>query len=120
LDKNLERMKNQWNLPTTIEIIFTQFNDGVVFETMGGDAPTRPSIICITYNIVAAIGLFDATTHEWGAKARADKTWAVFQTHFKAADSDNKLVETSGTAGYHGAASLSTTLVTTHATLTAS
>jgi hypothetical protein len=43
----------------------------------------------------------------------------VFQTHFKAVDSYNRLVETSGTAGYHGSANLAMTLAITHSTLIA-
>jgi hypothetical protein len=39
LSKNLKRMKNKWNPPTSIEILFTQINDGVAIATTGGDAP---------------------------------------------------------------------------------
>jgi hypothetical protein len=51
------------------------------------------------------------------SKTATNKTWAVFQTHLKAADLDNRLIETAGTAGYRGAANLTTTLATTQAAL---
>jgi hypothetical protein len=65
-------------------------------------------------------GRFDVTTHEWQANAAADKTWAIFQMHFKAAYSDSMLVEMTGTSGHHGSANLTTTLATTHSALIAS
>jgi hypothetical protein len=49
-------------------------------------------------------------------RQRLIKHGQFFQTHFNSAYSDNRLVETSGTAGYHGAANLATTLATTQAT----
>jgi hypothetical protein len=104
LDKNLECMKHQWKRPTSIEILSTQINDGLEFASTVGDAPTGPSIIRIAYNIVAAMVHFDVATHKWHTNAAADKTWAIFQIHFKATYSDNRLVETPGTVGYHGSA----------------
>jgi hypothetical protein len=89
------------NPPASIKILFTQINDGVTFAMAGGDAPRGPSIICITYNIMTVMGRFDVATREWRAKTATTKTWAVFQTHFKAADLDNRIIETAGTAGYH-------------------
>jgi hypothetical protein len=120
LDRNLDRMKSQWKPPTSTEILFTQINDGVAFATAGGDPPTGPSIIQIAYNIVAATGRFDVATRKWWAKTAAQKTWATFQVHFKAADMDNHLLETSGTSGYHGASDMAITLATTQAALVAS
>jgi hypothetical protein len=70
---NLGRMKIQSNPPTSIENHFTQIKDGVAFATAGGDPPTGPSIIRIAYNIVAAAGQFDITTHEWRAKTVTQK-----------------------------------------------
>jgi hypothetical protein len=49
-------MKTQWNYPMSIEILFTQINEGVAFTMAGGDTPPGPSIICIAYNIIAATG----------------------------------------------------------------
>jgi hypothetical protein len=120
LDKNQDRMKIQWNPPTSIEILFTHINNGVVFIMAGGDAPRGPSIIRITYNIVAVTGRFDIAAREWWANTATNKTWAVFQTHFKAADSDNMLIKTAGATGYHGASDLTTTLANTQAALVAS
>jgi hypothetical protein len=40
LEKSLERMKNQWNPPMSIEILFTKINYGVVFATAGRDTST--------------------------------------------------------------------------------
>jgi hypothetical protein len=37
IDRNLDRMKSQWNPPTSIELLFTQINDGVAFAIAGGD-----------------------------------------------------------------------------------
>jgi hypothetical protein len=65
LDRNLDRMKSQWNPPTSIELLFTQINDGVALKTAGGDPPTGPSIVRIAYNIFAATGRFDVETREW-------------------------------------------------------
>jgi hypothetical protein len=47
LDSNLNQIKNQWNPPTSTEIIFVQINVGVAFTTTGGDPQTGPSVICI-------------------------------------------------------------------------
>jgi hypothetical protein len=120
LDKNLDQMKIQWNPPTSIEILLTQINDGVAFARAGGDTPMVPSIICIAYNIVAVMGRFDVAIRKWWAKTAINKTWLVFQNHFKVVDLDNRLIGTSGTAGYHGAANLSTTVANTQAALVAS
>jgi hypothetical protein len=120
LDRNLDRVKSQWNPPTSIELLFTQINGGVASATAGGDPPTGPSIIRIAYNIVAATGRFDVATREWRAKTVAQKTWATFQLHFKAADTYNRLLETSGTAGYHGASNMAITLANTQSALVAS
>jgi hypothetical protein len=73
LDRNLDRMKSQWNPPTSIELLFTQINDGVAFATAGGDPPTGPSIIRIAY-IVTATGRFDVATREWRSKIAVQKT----------------------------------------------
>jgi hypothetical protein len=70
--------------------------------------------VCIAYSIIAATGRLDVTTRVWRVKTATDKTCAIFQTHFKAAYSDNRLAETTGTSGYHGAANLDMTLATTH------
>jgi hypothetical protein len=49
LEKNLDRMKSQWNPPTSIEILFTQINDGVAFAMMGGAHPhDHPSFASLT------------------------------------------------------------------------
>jgi hypothetical protein len=120
LGKILDRMKIQWNPPTSIKIVFTQINDGVDFATAGGDTPTGPSIICITYKIVAVTGRFEVATHKWWAKTAVNKTWEVFQNHVKVMDSDNRLTVTSGTVGYRGAANLSTTVANTQAALVSS
>jgi hypothetical protein len=92
LDRNLDRMKSQWNPPTSIDLLFTHINDGVAFATAGGDPPTVPSVIRIAYNIVAATGRFDVATREGRGKTTAQKTWATFQIHFKASDTDNRLL----------------------------
>jgi hypothetical protein len=120
LDRNLDRMKIQWKPPTSIELLFTQISDGVELTTAGGDPPTGPSIIRIAYNIIATTGRFDIATREWRAKTVAQKTWATFQLHFKAADTDNHLLQTSGTAGYHGASNMTITLANTQSALGAS
>jgi hypothetical protein len=120
LDRNLDRMKIQWNPPTSIELLFTQINDGVAFATAGGDPPTGPSIIRIAYNIVAATGRFDVATREWRSKTVAQQTWATFKVHLKAADTYNRLLETAGTARYHGASNMTITLANTQTALTAS
>jgi hypothetical protein len=120
LDRNLDRMKTQWNPPTSIEILFTQINEGVAFTKAGGDTPTGPSSIRITYNIIATTGRFDVTTREWRAKTTDQNTWAAFQNHFKATDTHNRLLETSGTRGYHGTSNMTTTRATTQAALIAS
>jgi hypothetical protein len=93
-EAELDRMRIQWNPPTSIKILFTQINNGVSFATAGEDPPTGPSSIRIV-----ATGRFDVATREWRAKTVAQKTCATFQLHFKATDIDNRLIETSGTAG---------------------
>jgi hypothetical protein len=118
LDRNLDRMKIQWNPPTSIELLFTQINDGVAFTAAGGDPPTDPSIIHITYNI-ATTGRFDVSSREWRAKTVAQKTWATFQLHFKAAGTDNRVLGNSGTIGYHGASNMAITLANTQSALVA-
>jgi hypothetical protein len=120
LDRNLDGMKIQLNPLTSIEILFTQINDGLAFAPAGGDPPTGPSIIQIAYNIITATGRFDVATRDWRAKTATQKTWATFQVHFKAADTDNCLLETSGTAGYYGASNMAIALANTQTALVAS
>jgi hypothetical protein len=80
LNRNLDRMKSQWKPPTSIDILFTQINDGVAFATAGGDPPTGLSIISIAYNIVAATGRFDVATREWRAKTVAQRNLSHIST----------------------------------------
>jgi hypothetical protein len=129
LEANVLRMCAQWNLPTANESIFVQIKDSVAFAAEGLDEPTKPTILCWAYNIVAKTGRFDITCREWRQFNPDPKTknWAKFKSHFKAADRDMRIQYTTGSAGYHGvnaatnaATNTATLLATTQAALAAS
>jgi hypothetical protein len=56
LDKNVQCMRAQWNSPTAIESLFVQIEDGVAFTIKGQDEPTKPTILCWAYDIIAHTG----------------------------------------------------------------
>jgi hypothetical protein len=121
------RMKTPWHPPVSIKAMFQQIEDGVKFATAGNDAPSANTTVRIGYNIIYATGRFTIGCHEWRKLTDEQKTWAQLKTHFKAADTDLRLMTTSNSAGYDGAANHvqasddnSTALATSQAALAAS
>jgi hypothetical protein len=96
-------MSAAWHPPTAIEDLFEQFCARAEFATEGSDAPSKPQMVRLDYNIIFKTGLFNTACREWCDTPAADKTFANLKMHFKKWDKDRKLLETSSSAGCHGA-----------------
>eukprot|EP00978_Attheya_sp_CCMP212_P037757 scaffold181064_cov60-Attheya_sp.AAC.1 len=94
-----------WNPPIPIEDMFEQLRAGAAFAAEGGDALSKPAMVCIGYNLILKTGLFDEGCRDcwWRKKSQADRTMATFKKHFKMWEKDRCLMLTTGTAGFHGA-----------------
>jgi hypothetical protein len=103
LDANTARMGAAWNPPTPIEDLFEQLRAGAAFATEGGDAPSKPAMVRLGYNIILKTGLFEQACRAWREKTQADRTMLNFKKHFKHWEKDRRLMLTTGAAGYHGA-----------------
>jgi hypothetical protein len=103
LDQNTIRMSAAWHPPTAIEDLFEQLRAGAEFATDGGDEPSAPQMVRLGYNIIFKTGLFNTACREWRDAPADAKTFAHLKTHFKKWDKDRKLIETTSSAGYHGA-----------------
>jgi hypothetical protein len=84
-------LASPWNLPTPIDKLFTQLDDGVRFATAGNEQPSTPTVIRLGYNIIHQTGLFEVPCRDWRSKPEATKTLANFILHFRAADQDRRL-----------------------------
>jgi hypothetical protein len=106
-------MCTQWHPPVAIESMFVQIGDDVAFTVEGLDEPTKPTILRWAYEIISLTGRFDISCREWRHMDTKAKTWAIFKSHFKAADRDIRSQATSGTAGCHGTPCVTANSVTT-------
>jgi hypothetical protein len=103
LDANELRMGAAWNPPMPIEDLFEQLRAGAEFATEGGDAPSKPAVVRLGYNILLKTGLFTDGCRDWRKKPQADRTMATFKKHFKMWEKDRRLLLTTGAAGFFGA-----------------
>jgi hypothetical protein len=108
LDRNTDTINAQWRPPTSIEVLFMHIEDGVTFAMAGDNPKSVPVILQMAYNNVAKTGRFDMTCHECRNMPPADKSWEVFNTHFKTADKELRFRATTGSSGCHGAAHMTT------------
>jgi hypothetical protein len=104
--------------------LFFQIEDGVAFALAGYDPTSEPAISCMAYNTIAKTVTFNTVCQEWRKAHPALNACNFFKTKFKAADKDLHHMESSGSAGYYGAASTAAqytdpgaVLITTQATL---
>eukprot|EP00978_Attheya_sp_CCMP212_P024925 scaffold79126_cov39-Attheya_sp.AAC.1 len=51
LDANKARMSAVWNPPIPIEDLFNQLRAGAAFATERGDAPSKPAMVRLGYNL---------------------------------------------------------------------
>jgi hypothetical protein len=75
-------MQLPWNLLTPVEALFKQLAEGVTLPATGGEALSDTQVICTSYNIINATGLFELSCHDWRQQAPATKKMASFQDHF--------------------------------------
>jgi hypothetical protein len=108
LDRNTGIMKDQLQPPTAIEVLFVQIEAGVAFALSGDDPKSEPVILQMAYNNNAKTGRFDTACHDWRNMPPVDTSWGAFKMHFKTADKDLRLLSTTGSSGYHGAAHIPT------------
>jgi hypothetical protein len=98
LEHNIQRMRTQWHHHTAIESLFVQIEDGAAFAVEGLDELTKSTILRWAYEIISLTGRFEISCREWRHMDTKTKTWALFKSHFKAADRDIRSQATSGTA----------------------
>eukprot|EP00978_Attheya_sp_CCMP212_P035435 scaffold154321_cov49-Attheya_sp.AAC.3 len=105
LDANELRMGAAWNPLIPIKDLFEeQLRAGAAFvATEGGDAPSKPAMVHLGYNLILKTGLFTDGCRDWRKKPQADRTMATFKKHFKMWEKDRYLMLTTGTACFHGA-----------------
>jgi hypothetical protein len=72
-------MKQQWQPPTAIEVLFLQIENGVAFALAGDDPTSEPAILCMPYNNIYNMGRFD-TACRWRKADPALKAWEFFKT----------------------------------------
>jgi hypothetical protein len=113
LEQNIERMRIQCHPPTAIESLFVQIEEDVAFTVKGLDEPTKPTVLRWAYEIISFTGRFDISSREWRHMDTNTKSWALFKSHFKAADRDIRSQATSGTSGYLSAPYAATNYATT-------
>jgi hypothetical protein len=101
LEQNVQRMRTKWHPPTAITSLFVQLEYGVAFTIEGQEEPTKPTVFRWAYEIISLTGRFEISCRVWLHMDTRTKTWALFKSHFKAADRDLRSQPTSGTAGYH-------------------
>eukprot|EP00978_Attheya_sp_CCMP212_P035594 scaffold155660_cov58-Attheya_sp.AAC.6 len=96
-------MSTVWHPPIPIKDLFEQLQAGAAFATEGDDdAPCKPAMVRLGYNLILKTGLFDEGCRDWHRKAQPDHTMLSFKKHFKMWEKDCRLMLTSGsTAGYY-------------------
>eukprot|EP00978_Attheya_sp_CCMP212_P010772 scaffold26242_cov50-Attheya_sp.AAC.3 len=88
-------MSAAWNPPIPIEDLFEQLR--------ARDAPSKPAMVRLGYNLILKTGLFEDGCRDWHKKSQADRTMAAFKNYFKMWEKDRRLMLTTGTTGFHGA-----------------
>ena len=88
ITKNEERMKQQWNPPTTIETLYQQLETGRAYATKGGEAISERQLCRWGYDNILATGLFSRPCEKWRNMAMNKKSWNNFKAHFTQAEKD--------------------------------
>lgn len=100
LSTNDERLRVTWSVTTPIELLFAQIDDGAAYATAGASAYTDTQLVRFGYNLVAATSRMELACRDWRLKPEAEKTWAYFKIHFKAAHIDLRIETTTSLAGF--------------------
>ena len=104
LADNLERIKSPWSPPTPIDVLFAQIKSCRRFAQKGGDPISEASAQRTGLQILEATGLFQLPCREWRSKPINAKNLAIFFTHFREADKENRRETTSFGGGYQQSA----------------
>ncbi|CAB9498136.1 hypothetical protein SEMRO_32_G020760.1 [Seminavis robusta] len=100
LDKNIDRMNEQWSVNVPIEKLFNQINDAQAFARGHDEITDRAALRAGLKNLENS-GVFQVALKDWRAKPTAEHTWNNFQTFFKAANTERLRSVTTKQAGYH-------------------
>jgi hypothetical protein len=111
MDKDLEDNFTRTRRPQSNLCLYRlKIEDGIVYTAENNDEPNKPTILRWAYGIVVKTGRYEITCREWRHFDGTNMTnsWDKFKVHFKAADMDTRIQETTGTVGYHNAAHAAT------------
>ena len=82
---NERRMKQPYDASSPIENLFAQIDTAIEYADAGNSAFTDSQVLTTAYLLIFQTGQFEKACDEWDDKTDADKTWANFKTHFRAA-----------------------------------
>jgi hypothetical protein len=97
---NEKCMQAQWNLPTAIESLFEQLQEGQTFTAKGEETISDSQLMRWAYKNLLATGLFDRDCARWRKKPATDQTWANFKQFFTIAEDDRSKNATTAEATF--------------------
>ena len=100
LTDNENKMKQDWDITTPIELLFDQIDEGQEYAAAGNEPYSDPQLVRIGYHLIETTKHMELACRDWRAKPAADKTWANLKIHMKAAHLDLGLTTTTDTGGY--------------------
>ena len=104
LEANLKKIEEPWNPTEPITQLWNRFKDCKDLAVKGQEPIQDSVIVRHALNILTASGVFEHDVRDWDKKPDADKTLDNLKTHFNAAEKRRLAKQTSGSAGYAGAA----------------
>ena len=100
LTDNDAKMRSNWDVTSPIEGLFEQIDDGAAFAIAGRDPYTDTQLVRFGYTIIEHTNRMEHSCRTWRHRPPAEKTWANFKLHFKAAHLDLRLSATIANAGF--------------------
>ena len=103
LEKNRDQLKEEIDLDSPIELLWTKVRQIRLVATNGGEPITEDATIRLLIPAFEASGVFENALDVWRRKDAADKTLANFILHFTAENKERLRKLTAKQAGYQGA-----------------